>query len=187
MVELGAIFLMIGIFSGFIGGLKPNEMVDEFVSGAKDLLYAALVIGIARSMLVVLESGNIIDTIVNGMVSVIQGLPSTLSAYLIFIVQSIISIMIPSGSGQAAVTIPVMTPIADLVGLTRQTIVLTFQFADAFSNILTPTSGYFMAALAMNKIAWKKWARFFLPLFGLWNIIAIIFIAIAVSINYGPF
>jgi len=187
MVELGAVFLMIGVASGFIGGLKPDRMVDEFVNGAKDLLYAALVIGVARSMLIVLESGRIIDTIVNGMAGLIQGLQPTISAYLIFVVQSLISIIIPSSSGQAGVTIPITAPIGDLVGLTRQTIVLTFQFADAFSNLLTPTSGVLMAVIAMNKISWKKWAKFFLPLFILWNAAALIFITVAVAINYGPF
>lgn len=187
MVELGAIFLMMGVLSGFIGGLKLNEMADKFVAGAKDLLYAGLVIGIARSVLVVLESGNIIDTVVNGLASLIIGLPPTVSAYLVFIVQSLLSVIIASGSGQAAVTIPIMAPVADLVGITRQTIVLTYQFGDAFSNLLTPTAGYFMAAIAMHNISWKKWAKFFFPLFVIWNIIAIIFITVAVSINYGPF
>lgn len=187
MTELGAVFLIVGITSGFVGGLKIGQIADEFVLGAKDLLYAALIVGTARAMLVVLESGNIIDTVVNGMLSLINKFPSTLSAYLIFIIQSFVSVIIPSGSGQAAVTIPIIAPVADLVGITRQTTVLTFQFADAFSNIMTPTSGYFMAAIAMSGIAWKKWVKFFFPLFCIWNVIALIFISIAVAINLGPF
>ena len=95
--------------------------------------------------------------------------------------------VVPSGSGQAAITMPIMAPLADLVGITRQTAVLAFQMGDAFTNVLAPTSGEVVAACAMARISFGKWFRWLLPLFGLWWLVAFIFLTIAVKIGYGPF
>ena len=104
-----------------------------------------------------------------------------------FIVQSMINIIIPSGSGQAAVSMPIMAPMADVVGITRQTAVLAFQFGDGITNMISPTSGYFMAALAIGGVKWDKWAKWMFPLFLIWSAIAAVLVAISVLINYGPF
>jgi len=185
--ELSAIFVIIAVVSGIIGGLGVDEIAREFTKGAGNFIFPALIVGVSRAITVVLTQGNIMDTIIYGLSTIVNVLPSSLTALGMYVVQSIISFIIPSGSGQAALTMPIMAPLADMVGVTRQTTVLGFQFADAFSNNLTPTSSEFMAAIALCKIPWAKWAKWFMPLFITWNIIAIVFILISVAIGYGPF
>lgn len=185
--ELSALFLACGIVCGLVGRLNGNIIAEEFVEGAKNLMGACVIVGFAKAITVVLEEGHILDTIIFNMADAIKGFGPNLSAVSMFIAQSFINILIPSGSGQAAVTMPIMAPLADLLNITRQTAVLGFQFADAISNIITPTSGYFMAAIALSKISWIKWVRWFGPLFLIWYILSIIFVLIAVSIHYGPF
>jgi uncharacterized ion transporter superfamily protein YfcC len=101
-----------------------------------------------------------------------------------FIVQMLFNFLVPSGSGQALVTMPIMAPLSDLIGVTRQTAVLAYQFGDGIGNILYPTSGYFMATLALAGVAWQKWVRFYLPLFSIWLSIAVIFLIIAQAIQW---
>lgn len=185
--ELSAIFLIVGLVAGFAGGLKGDQIAEEFVKGCGDLLFAGVIIGFSRATTVILTNANVMDTIINGMAGVLKVFPTIVSAVGMFVVQDIFNIIVPSGSGQAAITMPIMAPLADVIGLTRQTAVLAYQFGDAFTNVLTPTSGYFMAAIAMSNISWNKWAKWFLPLFGMWCLIAAIFLVIAVQIGYGPF
>ncbi len=185
--ELSAIFLLLCIVAGIVGGLKINEIAKEFVAGAATMMFAALIIGFSRAITVVMTDASIMDTIIYSMASALKGMPPQLSAIGMFVVQDIFNVIVPSGSGQAAITMPIMAPLAELVGITKQTAVLAYQFGDAFTNILSPTSGYFMAALAMSNISWNKWVKFFLPLFLLWCVIACVFLVIAVQTGYGPF
>jgi uncharacterized ion transporter superfamily protein YfcC len=134
-----------------------------------------------------MQKGNIMDTIIYALASAVKGLPPALSAVGMFVVQSFINLIVPSGSGQAAVSMPIMAPMADVVGITRQTSVLAFQFGDGFSNVISPTSGYFMAAIAIGGIKWEKWAKWMLPLFLIWSGIGAALVFISVLINYGPF
>lgn len=187
ITELTATFLMIGIVAGIFGGLTINTIAEDFVNGSKELVYGALIIGLATSIMVVMEEGHIMDTIIYGLASVVQGLPPTLSAVGMFVVQSFINLIVPSGSGQAAVSMPIMAPMADVVGITRQSAVLAFQLGDGFSNVISPTSGYFMAALAIGGIKWDKWAKWMLPLFLIWSAVGAILVATSVIINFGPF
>ena len=103
------------------------------------------------------------------------------------IVQTLLNFLIPSGSGQTVVSMPIMAPLADIVGVTRQTAVLALQFGDGFSNILYPVSGYFMATLALGRVPWEKWVKFILPLFFIWTGLAAIVLMIAQTIQWGPF
>ncbi|HCX03543.1 MAG TPA: putative basic amino acid antiporter YfcC [Clostridiales bacterium] len=187
ITELSAMFLIIGIASGIVAKMGINEIATEFVNGAKELVYGALVIGLATSIMVVMQEGNIMDTIIYALASAVKGLPPALSAVGMFVVQSFINLIVPSGSGQAAVSMPIMAPMADVVGITRQTSVLAFQFGDGFSNVISPTSGYFMAAIAIGGIKWEKWAKWMLPLFLIWSAIGASLVFISVLINYGPF
>jgi len=185
--ELSALFIIIALFSGIFGGLSADEIVREFIKGAGNFVFAALIVGVSRGITVVLSQGNIMDTIIYAMSNIIKVLPSSLTAIGMFIVQSIINLFVNSGSGQAALTMPIMAPLADLVGVTRQTSVLCFQLGDAFSNNIAPTSTEFMAAIALCKIPWTKWFKWFFPLFIIWNLIAMGFIILSVLIGYGPF
>lgn len=185
--ELVGMFLAMAIIGGMLGGFTLNEVFEKFVEGAEKMTYAAVIVAFARGILVVLTEGRIIDTIVRALSVPLQAVPPYLSAIGMMFVQSFINLAIPSGSGQAAVTMPIMAPLSDLVGLTRQTAVLAYQIGDGFSNILWPTSGYFMGALAVAGIPWNKWVKWIIPLFGLWYIVNIIFMVIAVAIKFGPF
>lgn len=185
--ELSALFIIMAILAGVFGGLSIDEIAREFTKGAGNFVFAALIVGVSRAITVVLTEGTIMDTIIYGLSSIINMLPPSLTAVGMYIVQTTISFIVSSGSGQAALTMPIMAPLADMVGITRQTSVLCFQFADAFSNNLTPTSTEFMAAIALCKIPWIKWFKWFLPLFITWNLIAIGFVLLSVAIGYGPF
>lgn len=187
ITELTSIFLIIGILSGIAGGLSIDNIAEEFINGAKGMIYGALIIGLATSIMVVLQQGRIMDTIIYSLANLVEDLPSVLSGVGMFFVQGLINFVIPSGSGQAAASMPIMAPMADVVGITRQTAVLAFQFGDGFSNVINPTSGYFMAALAIGGIKWDKYVKWFLPLFLIWLAIGVVLVSISVMIGYGPF
>lgn len=177
--EIAGLFLLMGIVMGFIARMSLNDIAESFVKGCELLVLGALVVGFAYGILVVLEDGQIMDTILHTLASAVSGLPSSLTAMGMYVAQSLLNFIVPSGSGQAALTMPIMTPLADLVGVSRQTAVLAFQFGDGISNILTPTSGYFMAALAAAGISWTKWLRWIWPLIIIQYVVAGILITIA--------
>lgn len=185
--ELAAIFLIAAIVAGVVGGLKPGEIADEFLKGCGNLLFAGVMIGLCNAALIILEDACIMDTIIHALANLLKGLPPTLSACGMFVVQDLFNVLVPSGSGQAAITMPLMAPLADLIGVTRQTSVLAFQLGDAFTNVMAPTGGELLAACAMAKIPWGKWAKWLVPLFLIWWVVAFGALIIAVKIGYGPF
>lgn len=187
LTELCALFIILGILSGLIAGYSPSQIAQEFVIGAKDMVFGALVVGIARTILVVMTNGMIIDSIVHALASFISILPKGAAAVAMMLVQAIINFFIPSGSGQAAATMPLMTPLCDVIGLTRQTAVLAYQFGDGFTNSIIPTSAVLMGNLSVAKISYEKWLKFIAPLMGLWIAACAVFMIIATLINYGPF
>lgn len=179
MVEMAGLFVFMGIVVGKISGLNATEISDAFTKGFREVLMGAIIIGLARSVAVVLEDGMIMDTIVNSLGSVVGEMPSVLGAVGMFLAQLAINFVIPSGSGQALVTMPIMGPLADIIGVTKQTAVLAFQVGDGFAHILFPTSGYFMAALVIAGVPWQKWIKFFLPVFLVFAVIGITFLIFA--------
>lgn len=183
--ELTSIFLMMGIFSSLAGGIGPSRMAGNFVDGAKTIVFGAMVVGIARGILVVMEQGLIIDTVIFAMGESISGLPAVLAGNLMFVVQLILNFFIPSGSGQAATTMPIMAPLADLLEMPRQIAVFAYQFGDGFTNSIIPTSGVLMSYLAIAKIPYEKWFRWILPLMGMWFVIGVAFMSVAVIFNIG--
>lgn len=186
--ELSAIFLAIGIVGGIVGGLKPSEICDHFEKGCANMLFPCIMIGLANAVIVLLQDAHIMDPIIHALASLLDGLSPTLAACGMFVVQDLFNVLVPSGSGQAAITMPIMAPLADMLGLTRQTAVLAFQLGDAFTNVMAPTGGEILAALAMcGGVSFKKWMKYLLPLFIAWWIVALIFLIIAVQIGYGPF
>ncbi|MEW8973045.1 MAG: TIGR00366 family protein [Tissierellaceae bacterium] len=187
ILEIGSVFLAMGLVSGVIGGLKPSRIAEEFVSGAQSIVFGALVVGIARGILVVMTDGMIIDTIVYSLAHTIQVLPKSIAVIGMYIVQIIINFFIPSGSGQATATMPIMIPLADILGITRQTAVMSFQFGDGFTNSIIPTASSLMAYLSIAKIPYEKWFKFIWPLMLIWVGTGAIFLIIANAISYGPF
>ncbi len=155
--KITAVFVAIGIAGGVVGRLKIDEFTSSFVAGAKDLVGTALIIVMARGILYVAQDGRIIDTILHGATSIIKGFHPYITAVLMFITQSIINFFVPSGSAKAALTMPLMAPLADLSGLSRQVAVLAYQFGDGFSNMIVPTSAVTMTVLTSAQIPFEKW------------------------------
>lgn len=185
ITEIAAVFLGMGILSGFMNKLSAGEVADLFIIGAKDMMFAALVVGLAQSLIVVLENGYMLDTIIYYISNSIAILPSSLAAAAMYVVQNIINFFIGSGSGQAAVTMPIMVPLADAIGVTRQTAVLAFNLGDGFTNTILPMSGTLIACLSIAKIPYSKWLKFAAPLISIWFVIGMIFIFYAQFIGYG--
>ncbi|MCD2137617.1 YfcC family protein [Salinicoccus halitifaciens] len=184
--HMAAFFIIIGLVAGVIAGMNYNTLTLTFLEGCKKLVYGALIIGLARAVLVIMENANILDTLVNSLATPLEALSPVLTAIGMFVINSIFNFFIPSGSGQAAIMMPIQVPLADMIGITRQVTVLAFQFGDGLSNSIYPTSGPLMASLAVAAVPWLKWARWFLPLFLLLSLASIILLTVAVYINLGP-
>lgn len=161
--EIAGMFFIMGIVVGIIGGLKSDDLIKAFVDGAKDLVGTALIIALARATLVLSRDANIIDTILYGLSPYIESSSPIFASQKMFIVQAIINFFVHSGSGQAALTMPIMAPLSDLAGVSRQTAILAFQFGE-YTNIIIPTSAVTMGALSMARVPWDKWAKWVLPL-----------------------
>jgi uncharacterized ion transporter superfamily protein YfcC len=187
IMELSALFFALAILAGPVGGLSLNTTAEKFIEGAASLTGGALVVGLARSILVVLSNAHVIDTIMLGLSGMIQHLPAEVSVVGIYVVQILLNFIVPSGSGQAALSIPILAPLSDLLGVTKQTMVLAYQFGDGFTNVFTPTQGYFMAGLALIKIPWNIWARWIFPLLLIWWGIGLVALLVAHAMKWGPF
>lgn len=187
LTEIFALFVIMGLGAGILAGFGPSKIATEFVNGAKSIVFGALVVGIARTILVVMTDGMIIDSFLHALSGLIAHLPKSVAAVGMLFVQAITNFFIPSGSGQAAATMPLMTPLADVLGLTRQTAVLAFQFGDGFTNNIIPTSSVLMGSLSVARIPYEKWLKYIAPLMGIWIAVCAVFMVIATAINYGPF
>jgi uncharacterized ion transporter superfamily protein YfcC len=185
--EMAAIFLLISFITGLIAGMHYNTIAKTFLEGAQKLVYGALIVGLARAIIVVLEDAQIIDTIVYALSIPLDNLSPTFAAVGMFIANSILNFFVNSGSGQAMIVMPMMTPLADMLNVTRQVAVQAFQFGDGLTNLIFPTSGILMASLAVANLSWAKWLKWIMPLFTIWFILAIIALMIGVAINWGPF
>jgi uncharacterized ion transporter superfamily protein YfcC len=185
--ELSALFIATAIVAGLAGGLGADGTAESFVAGAASFAGAALVVGLARGVLVIFDGARITDTLLHSLVTLVQGLPAALTVVGIYAVQVVLSYVVPSGSGQAALSLPILAPLGDLVGVTRQTSVLAYQFGDGFSNVFTPTQGYFMAGLAMLRVPWTRWVRFLWPLQLIWLAVGLVSLLVAHAIRWGPF
>jgi uncharacterized ion transporter superfamily protein YfcC len=165
--EIAGLFLAMGIVVGIVGGMKGGDIADGFEQGAKDLVGTAVIIGLARGILILAQDGLIIGTMLNALSGVVGSLHPIASAEAMLVFQSMLNFFVPSGSGQAALTMPIMAPLSDLVGVSRQTAVLAYQFGDGFSNVIVPTSAVLMGVLSLAKIPWTTWAKWIGPLVGL--------------------
>ena len=184
LTELVAVFVGLGLVSAVVGRLGPNRVATEFCRGAAELTKTALLIGFARTIEVVLTEGRVIDTVINGLAQPLQALPRGLSAVGMLGVQTVCNFFIPSGSGQAYVTMPIMAPLSDLTDLSRQTAVLAYQFGDGFTNMIVPTNALLMGILALAQIPYQRWVRFILPLLVKLYIVAILALLAAVEFGY---
>ena len=182
--QIGGWYAFMGIVLGLIYGLNPSTIAEVFNEGFKKVLLGVLIIGLSRAISVILENGNILDTIVNGISVVVSSMPSQIAALVMMVFQALFNFFVGSGSGQAMITMPIMSGLSDLLGVTRQTAILAFQYGDGFTNILYP-SGLFMAILAIAQVPYTKWVRFIAPLLLIWYGVAAISLIIAQSIGWG--
>jgi uncharacterized ion transporter superfamily protein YfcC len=181
--QMSALFFAMGVAAGLIGGLGTAGTASAFVTGFGSMAYAAMIIGFARAIFVVLDQGRIIDTIVNALVTPLQSLPVTLSALGMLIVQAVIHGPVPSVSGQAVLTMPVLVPMSDLIGLSRQVVILAYQYGAGMTELLTPTNGALMAVTAAAGVKYGDWLKFAIPLFCMLLGLGAIAIMVAIAIG----
>ena len=182
--EMSAVFCIGGIFSSIVDRRGAEDICGDLVDSFSEMMGAAVITGLSRAILVIMKSGLIIDTVVYACASLMNGLPAWATAEAMLIFQSILNFFIPSGSGQATAIMPIIVPLADLTGLSRQIAVLAYQFGDGFSNMLWPTASC-VVAMGIAKIPLGKWYKFFLPIFGVLFLLQSFFLILAVFIGYA--
>ena len=182
--ELNAIFLGLGLVAAALARLSPGKTSKAFIQGAAEMTSAALLIGFARAIQVVLDDGQIIDTIINSIANLLEGTGPEVSASGMLAVQTVCNLFIPSGSGQAYVTMPIMSPLATLTDVPQQTAVLAYQFGDGFTNMIVPTSALVMGTLALGRIPYGAWVKFVGPL--LLKLFAMAVLFLILTIHLGP-
>ncbi len=183
--ELSALFVAVAILVGIIGRMSFDKMAIEFSKGAAELAATALLIGFARGISLIMEDGMILHTIINAMSSPLVGLPAEVSAVGMLGIQSIMNIFVASGSGQAYLTMPLMAPIGDLVGIERQVAVQAFLYGDGFMNMIVPTNAVLMGLIGVAGIPYSRWFRFIFPLILKLLVVAAISMVVAVRIGYS--
>lgn len=161
LTEISAIFLAMGILSGFANANTSDQIIEQFLIGAKDMLSAALVVGLAGGIIQILQNGHIIDPILHALATLMGETSRVIALGVMYLIQTAINIIIPSGSAKAALTMPIMAPFSDVIGISRQATVLAFQFGDGFTNMITPTSGVLMGALGLARIPYEIWIKWF--------------------------
>lgn len=186
MDKFTAIFIWLGFVGGLVARMSLSEIASCFVKGGKRMVQSILIIGFARTISVLLSGGGIMDTVVHALASALMYFPRSLQSIAMLFANYIVNFFVISGSGQAAIVMPVFTPVADMIGMTRQTAVLAYIFGDGFSNYIYPTSTSLMALTAAVGIPYDRWIRFIWKLFLIWTLICCIMLFIAQMINYGP-
>ena len=159
IMEIATLFFALGIAAGIANGRDPNELVKLFLEGCKDIMSAALVVGLAGGIIVILQEGKVIDTILFNLAKGMEGLGQVATVGMMYVIQTLINLVIPSGSAKAALTMPIMAPFSELIGLSKQATVMAFQFGDGFTNLITPTSGVLIAVLGVSRIPYDKWFK----------------------------
>ena len=183
--EISAIFVMIAIAAGIAARLSAREISETTLDSIAVVAPGAFMVGFATTIKVILEMGQISDTIAYYLSEMLTSLPVLASAIVMSIAQCVLNLMIPSGSGQALATLPVMIPVGDLVGLTRQTTILAFQIGDGVTNLVNPTLGGLIAMLSLCRVPFDRWLRFIVPLTLMILVMAWVFLMIAVGIGWS--
>jgi len=181
--QLSALFFLMGVAAGLIGGLGLGGTADGYVEGFRSMAFAGLLIGFARGIYIVLDQGHVVDTIVHGLLGPIAALPTTLSALGMMAFHAVVHLPVPSTSGQAVLTLPLLVPLSDLIGLSRQVTVLAYQYGAGLCELVTPTNGALMAMIAASGVPYEEWLRFVVPVIGALVAVAAAAIGLAVAIG----
>lgn len=187
VMEIATIFLAMGLAAGTATGKNGNEITNLFIEGAKDILSAAMVVGLAGGIIVILNDGHIIDTLLYYISESMSNLGRIASVGMMYVFQTLLNIFIPSGSGKAALTMPMMSQFSDLIGISRQATVMAFQFGDGFTNMITPTSGILIGVLGVAKIPYEKWVKWIAPLMTMLIIIGFLLLIPTVLMKLNGF
>ena len=184
LIEMTGGFFTVGLVTILISGMSGNESMNAFIKGLEVMIVPAIIVGFARGIQVVMEDGQIVDTILFHTAAFLQDQNKLVAVEGMYVFQSMLNFFIPSASGQALVSMPLMVPLSDLLGVTRQTAILAFTSGDGFSNIIIPTNGVLMAILGIAGVPYEKWVKFVWPVFLMMALVAGIFLAVALAINY---
>lgn len=187
VMEIATLFMALGIFSGISMNYSPNTITKLFLEGVKDITGAALVVGLAGGIIIILENGQIIDTMLHSISGAMKDMGDIATIGTMYVMQTAINIFIPSGSAKAALTIPIMSQFSDLIGLSRQATVMAFQFGDGFTNMITPTSGVLIGALGVAKIPFDKWLKWVTPLMVILIILGFLLLIPTVTMKLNGF
>lgn len=185
--EMAATFMIGGVVTAIVNRVNLDRSINMVLDGCKGAFSGALIIGIARAVQWTMTNGGLVDPLVHGLSNLMDSASAYVSTVGMFIVNFFVNALIPSGSGQATAIMPIMVPLADMLHITRQTAVLAFQFGDGISNTFWFTNGTLLIYLSLGKVPLKSWYKFILPLQGLFLIVQLIFLFVAVQIGYGPF
>ncbi len=186
--EISGAFIVLGVLCGIIGGTKPSEMALQFAAGARTIIPSALVIGMARGVLYIMQTGKVIDTLVNGLARGLGNTPGIISVLIITLFTIFLNFFIISASSKAAMLMPILMPLGDIIGINRQVITVAYQFGDGFTNYFWPTSGIVMAGLAMGgNIPYDKWFKWTWKIMVVWTVVGMLLTVIAHLIGLGPF
>lgn len=185
--EISALFLCMGVFAGIANSMSANGITAEFITGVKDMLTAALVIALAGGIIQILSDGKIMDTILYSLAQVMESAGKTATVGLMFLMQAIINIFIPSGSAKAALTMPIMAPFSDVIGLSRQVTVMAYQFGDGITNMITPTSAVLIGAIGIAKVPYEVWFKWFWKILVMLMILGFLLLLPTVSIQLDGF
>ena len=187
VMEIATLFLGMGIAAGLSVNKSANDIANSFLDGVKDIMSAAIIVGLAGGIIVVLEDGGVIDSILYGLSKSLGQFGRVASVSLMYVIQTIINIVIPSGSAKAAITMPIMAPFSDLIGISRQATVVAFQFGDGFTNMITPTSGVLIAVLGVARIPYHKWVKWVTPLIIILIILGFLLLIPTVTMDLSGF
>ena len=184
ITEIGALFFGLAIVAAICAKMSVTQATTAFYDGVRGMAEICFLLALATSIVIIAENGHILDTCLHSMASVISHLPSVIASWAAFIMQAIINFFIPSGSGKAVLTMPLLAPLSDLIGITRQTMVLAYQFGDGWTNICIPTSPVTIAVIGLAKISYQKWLKFIWPLIAVWFLMSFGFLTYATLINW---
>ena len=184
ITDIAAFFFGLGIVSAIFAKMSVSAATTAFYDGVRGMAEICFLLALATCIVVIAENGHILDTCLHYMASIISHLPSVVASWAAFVLQAVINFFIPSGSGKAVLTMPLLAPLSDLIGITRQTMVLAYQFGDGWTNICIPTSPVTIAVLGLAKISYQKWLKFVLPLIAIWFLMSFGFLAYATLINW---
>jgi len=172
-----------GVVAGLVGGLGIGGTVDAYIRGFRELAFAGMLIGFARAIFIVLQDGKIVDTIVAALVTPVQGLPVMLSALAMMLAHVLIHVPVPSTSGQAVLTMPVLVPVSDLLGLPRQVTVLAYQYGAGLCELLAPTNAALVAVVVAAGVPFERWLKFAIPLLALLFALGAVSVVMAIAIG----